>query len=97
MATQKNYSVQRAFAILRQFRTVDECLTSAELSRRAGLPEASGHRLITTLTELGVVVRNPAGLWRLAVLLAPVQRTAPSRNSRRYADDDDRARAYRRA
>ena len=36
---------------VRAFRTADECLTSAELSRRARLPQASGYRLIQTLED----------------------------------------------
>lgn len=94
MATQKNLSVQKAFAILRQFRNLDECVTSAELSRRAGLPEASGHRLITTLTELGVVVRNPTGLWQLGVLLDPPAKLAPPRDRHRHMRRGERRRAY---
>jgi DNA-binding IclR family transcriptional regulator len=79
MATPKNHSVQKAFAILRQFRSRDECLTSAELSRRAGLPEASGHRLITTLTELGAIVRTPNGKCRLGMLLLSLSNNVATR------------------
>lgn len=69
MATPKNYSVMKAFAILKAFRDPDEWLTSSELSRRADLPEASGYRLIQTLEEIGAVVRGPRGRYRPGLLL----------------------------
>ena len=69
MATPKNQSVMKAFRMLRSFRQPHECLTSAELSRRAGLPEASGYRLIQTLEEIGAVVRGPKGRYRPGMLL----------------------------
>ena len=66
MATPKNQSVLKAFAVLRSFRNRDEWLTSSEVSRRAKLPEASGYRLLQTLEQIGVVMRvtprvNPDG------------------------------------
>src|ERR1700754_184642 len=69
MATPKNRSVLKAFALLQAFRSPNEWLTSAELSRRAGLPEASGYRLIQTLEEIGAVVRGPKGRYRPGMLL----------------------------
>lgn len=69
MATPKNRSVQKAFTLLQAFRSSDESLTSAELSRRAKLPEASGYRLIQTLEEIGAIVRGPNGRYRPGMLL----------------------------
>ena len=69
MATPKNYSVMKAFALLKAFHDPDEWLTSCELSRRANLPEASGYRLIQTLEEIGAVVRGPRGRYRPGLLL----------------------------
>jgi DNA-binding IclR family transcriptional regulator len=69
VATPKNYSVMKAFALLKAFRAPDEWLTSSELSRRANLPEASGYRLIQTLEEIGAVVRGPRGRYRPGLLL----------------------------
>jgi len=40
MATPKNQSVQKAFALLRSFRGAEEWVTNAELSRRTGFSEA---------------------------------------------------------
>ena len=56
MATPKNQSVLKAFTMLKSFRHPDEWVTSSELSRRAGLPEASGYRLIQTLEEIGAML-----------------------------------------
>jgi IclR family acetate operon transcriptional repressor len=69
VATPKNQSVIKAFAMLRSFRRPDEWLTSAELSRRAGLPEASGYRLIQTLVDIGAVVCGPRGRYGPGMLL----------------------------
>jgi DNA-binding IclR family transcriptional regulator len=74
MATPKNESVRKAFKLLRAFRTADECLTSAELSRRARLPQASGYRLIQTLEEIGAVIRDPRGRYRPGMLLVHLSR-----------------------
>jgi DNA-binding IclR family transcriptional regulator len=69
VATPKNYSVMKAFALLKAFHDPEEWLTSCELSRRANLPEASGYRLIQTLEEIGAVVRGPRGRYRPGLLL----------------------------
>jgi IclR family acetate operon transcriptional repressor len=69
VATPKNYSVMKAFALLKAFHDPNEWLTSCELSRRANLPEASGYRLIQTLEEIGAVVRGPRGRYRPGLLL----------------------------
>jgi len=69
VATPKNHSVMKAFALLKAFRDPDEWLTSCELSRRANLPEASGYRLIQTLEEIGAVARGPRGRYRPGLLL----------------------------
>jgi IclR family acetate operon transcriptional repressor len=69
VATPKNYSVMKAFAILKAFHDPAEWVTSSELSRRANLPEASGYRLIQTLEEIGALVRGPRGRYRPGLLL----------------------------
>lgn len=74
MATPKNESVRKAFTLLRAFRNPDEWLTSAELSRRAKLPQASGYRLIQTLEEIGAVVRDPRGRYRPGMLLVQLSK-----------------------
>lgn len=63
MATPKNRSVLKAFALLRAFQRPDEALTSAELSRRVGVPEASGYRLIQSLEAAGAVARDSRGRY----------------------------------
>ncbi|MBA2589120.1 MAG: IclR family transcriptional regulator [Alphaproteobacteria bacterium] len=69
MATPKNQSVLKGFAVLKSFHSPDEWLTSSELSRRAKLPEASGYRIIQTLAQIGAVVRGPRGRYRPGMLL----------------------------
>lgn len=74
MATPKNQSVQKAFALLHAFRSPEEWVTNAELSRRAGLSEASAHRLMRTMEEIGAVVRNRYGCYRPGMILATLSR-----------------------
>jgi DNA-binding IclR family transcriptional regulator len=69
VATPKNRSVIKAFALLKSFRDAEEWVSSSELSRRAGLPEASGYRLIQTLEEIGAVARGHKGRYRTGPLL----------------------------
>ncbi len=70
MATPKNHSVQKAFALLRSFRGPHEWVSNAELSRRTGLSQASAHRLMLTLEEIGAVVRDKRGCYRPGMVLA---------------------------
>ena len=74
MATPKNQSVQKAFALLRSFRGAEEWVTNAELSRRTGLSEAGSHRLMKTLEEIGAVVRDRRGCYRPGMVLATLSR-----------------------
>lgn len=69
MATPLNFSVVKAFTMLKSFYGADEWVTSCELSRRANLPQASGYRLLQTLEEVGAVVRGPRGRYRPGMLL----------------------------
>jgi DNA-binding IclR family transcriptional regulator len=70
MATPKNQSVQKAFALLRAFYGPEEWVSNAELSRRTGLSEPCAHRLMKTLEELGAVVRDRRGCYRPGMGLA---------------------------
>jgi len=74
MTTPKNQSVQKAFALLRSFRGPDEWVSNAELSRRAKLSKAAAHRLITTLEDIGAVVRDSRGAYRPGLVLASLSR-----------------------
>jgi IclR family acetate operon transcriptional repressor len=74
VATPKNKSVQKAFRMLRAFQAPDEWLTSAELSRRSRLPEASGYRIIQTLEEIGAVIRDHRGRYAPGMLLLTLSR-----------------------
>jgi DNA-binding IclR family transcriptional regulator len=74
MATPKNQSVQKAFALLRSFSGPQEWVTNAELSRRTGLSEACAHRLMKTLEEIGAVVRDRRGCYRPGMVLATLSK-----------------------
>lgn len=69
MATPKNQSVVKAFSLLQAFTRPNEWLTSAELSRRANLPQASGYRMVQTLEEIGAIVRDSRGRYGPGMLL----------------------------
>jgi len=66
-----NQSIVRAFSLLNAFRSADEWLSAAELSRRANVPEASGYRLIETLEKVGAVVRVSRGRYRPGLFPVP--------------------------
>jgi IclR family transcriptional regulator, acetate operon repressor len=72
--TAKNTLVRNAFAILQAFRRADEQLSCIELSRRARLPRASGHRLIRTLEEIGALSKTANGRYCLGILLSSLSR-----------------------
>ena len=74
MATPKNQSVQKAFALLQSFRGPEEWVTNAELSRRTGYSEACAHRLMKTLEEIGAVVRDRRGCYRPGMALATLSK-----------------------
>ena len=69
MTVHVNRSVCRAFTLLKAFRSSDEWVTAAELSRRAGLAEASVYRFIQTLVEIGAVIRGPHARIRPGMVL----------------------------
>jgi IclR family acetate operon transcriptional repressor len=75
----------KAFNLLQSLRAGDDWLTSAELSRRANLPEASGYRLIQTLEELGAVVRDRRGRYRPGMLLVSLSEGLTSEDLLREA------------
>jgi len=66
----KNHLVRKTFAILRSFRDMDEGLTSRDLARRAQIPNSSGHRIVSTLEEIGALSRGPQGRYQPGFLLA---------------------------
>jgi IclR family acetate operon transcriptional repressor len=75
----KNNLVRKTFSILRAFQHPDEWLTSQELSKRAHMPKASGHRLVQTLEEVGAIVRGPHGRYRLGMLLLSLSKNVASK------------------
>ena len=63
VATPKNQSVIKAFAILQEFRDGEVGLSSCELSRRVHLPQASAYRLIQTMEKIGVIAKGKRGRY----------------------------------
>ena len=88
MGTPKNQSVQKAFLLLRSFRSAEEWVTNAELSRRTGLSEASAHRLMKTLEEIGVVVRDRRGCYRPGMVLASLSKDVAAGDLIRATSED---------
>jgi len=66
-----NQSVIRAFAILNAFRSPGEWVAASELSRRAGIHEATVNRFLQSLTDVGAVARNAAGQYRCLLFVLP--------------------------
>jgi len=70
----QNQSVIRAFAILKSFCSPQEWVAASELSRRAGLHEATVNRFLQSLIDVGAVVRNAAGQYRCVLPVSPAGR-----------------------
>ena len=70
MATPKNNSVLRAFAILRAFDEHAPEMTANEVAVKTGLNGATAHRFLLTLEDIGAVVRTPQGRFQLGMALA---------------------------
>jgi IclR family acetate operon transcriptional repressor len=64
----------KAFTILNAFRESDAWLSCTELSQRAQMPIASGHRLLQTLEQVGAVIRGPHGRYKPSILLCSLSR-----------------------
>ncbi|MCF8587522.1 IclR family transcriptional regulator [Gordonia liuliyuniae] len=72
--------VPRAAALLRALSDSDaDGATTSSLARAVGLPRATAHRLLTSLSEEGLVDRTPGGLWVLGPELYILGSIAASR------------------
>ncbi len=69
--------IDRAFAVLAAFSASHRRLTLRQLSRRAGLPEPTAHRLVSRLTALGALERDEAGRYVVGVRLLEIASLAP--------------------
>lgn len=78
MATPKNLSVIRAFAILGAFDGEHREMGAAEVAAKVGFTPATTHRFLLTLEDLGAVTRTPGGRFQLGMTLADLGgRVAP--------------------
>ena len=67
----KNQSVLRAFSILKAFHHPEEWVTAGELSRRAEIHEATLHRFVHSLMDVGALIRNGKGEYRCVLFVMP--------------------------
>ncbi len=70
MGTPRNHSVIRSFKILCSFDEQHPEMTIAEISKRTGSSQATIHRFMLTLEEIGAVARNKNGRFQLGMLIA---------------------------
>ncbi|TKG69946.1 IclR family transcriptional regulator [Prauserella endophytica] len=69
--------VGRVLGVLDAFSAEHPVLTLSELSRRAGLPLSTTHRLVRELTERGALERDADGRYRIGLWLWEVASLAP--------------------
>ncbi|SEF30893.1 transcriptional regulator, IclR family [Amycolatopsis pretoriensis] len=69
--------VDRVLDLLGAFTADRPRLTLSELSRRAGLPLSTTHRIAGELTKRGALVRDEAGVYRVGLWLWEVASLAP--------------------
>ena len=72
MATPVNHSVIKAFQILHAFSYAGEKLTLSQVARKLDINIATAHRFLTTLQQVGAVVKMPGGHFELGLLLFPL-------------------------
>lgn len=70
MATPRNNSVVRAFAILAAFDERNAEMTASAVAERTGFNTATTHRFLKTLEDIGVIARTAQGRFRLGLRLA---------------------------
>ncbi|WP_084959318.1 IclR family transcriptional regulator [Thermoactinospora rubra] len=68
---------RRVLGILDAFTPDRPALPLAEIARRAGLPPATAHRLVTELTRWGALERGGRGVYRIGLRLWEVAALAP--------------------
>ena len=61
----RNESLRRGVSVLRVLARAGGPVTGAEVARRAGLAPATAARLLATLADETLAVRDPGGAWRL--------------------------------
>ena len=86
MATPRNRSISKAFALLNALRDSEGWISGTQLIRRAKLPDAYGYRLMLTLVDLGMLARGPDG-YRLGLGLLGIAPSASPEESRPVADN----------
>lgn len=90
VSRRQRHTVLRAFEILKAFQYPGEWVRGCDLSRRAGIPEATVYSLMITLEAVGAVIRDDHGQYQCA-LLSMAQFNAALFNNQRI----DPANGYR--
>lgn len=67
----------RVLDILEAFSAERTALNITQISRRAGLPLSTAHRLVGELTRWGALEREPGGVYRIGLRLFEVAALAP--------------------
>lgn len=78
LATPTNRSVIRTFAILDAFRQLGGQGTAREVARCSGMDQATAHRFIATLEQVGAITRNRGGRFSLGMTLAELGLVVPA-------------------
>ncbi|GLW66844.1 IclR family transcriptional regulator [Actinomadura rubrobrunea] len=76
---------RRVLGILDAFSPQRPALSLSDISRRAGLPPATAHRLVGELTRWGALERDEHGLYRIGLRLWEVAALAPRGQALREA------------
>lgn len=76
--------LQRALQILSSFKPTDMSISSTELTKRAGLSKATGHRIIKEMVALGYLERSGSGV-RLGLRMFEIGQLVPRQRNLRQA------------
>lgn len=77
MSTQRRSVLRRALRILDTFSDAADGLSLSELSRRAGVPLTTTHRIVGELYEWGALERDDDGNYRVGLRLWEIAALAP--------------------
>jgi IclR family acetate operon transcriptional repressor len=77
--TPPNQSLDKAFALLREIAAARGQMSIPQLAHKLGLPKATAHRLVTSLEEVGAVVKEKRGHYHIAPMIADLAAAADHR------------------
>lgn len=77
--TPHNQSLDKAFALLRAIAAAGGRVSIPQLARQLGLPNATAHRLVTSLEAVGAVVKEKRGHYHIAPMMADLATATDTR------------------